>query len=75
VSAFFVRFGDTLSAVLVGVGVHRLGFGGRQFAFVNVALIALWIAIAVGIAHHNRALSGEREPRPRRRLEPAGARA
>jgi AAA family ATP:ADP antiporter len=59
IDTFFVRAGDTLSAVLVGVGIHQLGFGNAQFALVNLALVGLWFAIAVGIAHHHRALSGE----------------
>lgn len=75
IDTFFVRFGDTLSAVLVGVGVHRLHFAGRQFAFANVILVVLWFAIAVGIARHHRALSHETEPRRPRALRPAGAHA
>jgi AAA family ATP:ADP antiporter len=67
IDTFFVRAGDTLSAVLVGVGIHQLGFGGSQFALVNLVLIALWIAIAIGIARRHRRLSpdkqGERKPR------------
>jgi ATP:ADP antiporter, AAA family len=77
IDTFFVRFGDTLSAVLVGVGIHQLGFGGRQLAFANVVLVSVWIVIAVGIAHHHRKISAPGdEPRPRRRaLKPAGAHA
>jgi AAA family ATP:ADP antiporter len=76
IDTFFVRVGDTLSAVLVGVGIHQLGFGGRQLAFVNLGLVALWVAICAGIAHHHRQLSDEPTPRdvPRPRpLRPAGA--
>lgn len=76
IDTFFVRFGDTLSAVLVGVGIHQLGFAGRQLALVNAVLVVAWIAIAVGIAHHHRQLSREEQPRdvPRPRpLRPAGA--
>ncbi|HEY5927738.1 MAG TPA: hypothetical protein VIV11_38900, partial [Kofleriaceae bacterium] len=77
---FFWRAGDTLSAVLVGVGVHQLGFGARQFAITNLVLITGWIAIAIGIAHRHRTISGESKPRPPRRrrgriLTPAGAHA
>lgn len=73
---FFVRVGDTLSALLVALGIHQLGFVGRQFAFVAVVLVALWIAVAIGIAHRHRQLSHEPEPRDLRRqrpLRPAGA--
>jgi AAA family ATP:ADP antiporter len=66
IDTFFVRVGDTLSAVLVGVGIHQLGFGGTQFALVNLALIAVWLAVAIGIARRHRRLSpdkqGERKP-------------
>jgi ATP:ADP antiporter, AAA family len=57
IDTFFVRAGDTLSAVLVGLGIHQLGFGGRQLALVNLALIGLWITIAIGIARRHRILS------------------
>jgi AAA family ATP:ADP antiporter len=66
IDTFFVRAGDTLSAVLVGVGIHQLGFGGSQFALVNLVLIAVWFAVAIGIARRHRRLSpdkqGERTP-------------
>jgi len=48
--AFFVRFGDVLSAGLVFAGTQWLGFGSRQFAYVNVALIVLWLGLAVAIS-------------------------
>jgi AAA family ATP:ADP antiporter len=79
IDTFFWRLGDTLSAVLVGVGIHQLGFGSRQLALANVVLVSAWIAIAVGIAHHHRRIStpsDEAKPRSRRRiLTPAGAHA
>lgn len=79
IDTFFVRFGDTLSAVLVGVGIHQLGFGGRELAFANLVLVGVWFAIAVGIAHHHRKLTEttpDKKPRGRRRvLTPAGAHA
>src|SRR5688500_2345859 len=56
IDTFFVRFGDTLSAVLVGVGLHGLGLGVQSLAFANLALIAVWIVIALGIARRHRAL-------------------
>jgi ATP:ADP antiporter, AAA family len=87
IDTFFVRAGDTLSAILVGVGIHQLGLGARDFALVNLGLITVWIAIAVGIARHHRALSPTdgakpaHEPPARRPSKvgppavPAGARA
>ena len=46
---FFVRFGDVLSAGLVFAGTTWLHFAARQFALVNVGLIALWLLLAVAI--------------------------
>jgi ATP:ADP antiporter, AAA family len=61
IDTFFVRLGDTLSAVLVGVGIHQLGFGGRQFALVNLLLIGVWVLIAAGIARRHRRLSPDKK--------------
>lgn len=61
IDTFFVRVGDTLSAVLVGVGIHQLGFGGTQFALVNLLLIGLWVLIAAGIARRHRRLSPDKK--------------
>ncbi len=60
IDTFFVRAGDTLSAVLVGLGVHQLGFSVRQFAFVNVCVIVVWLVIALGIARRHQILSPKR---------------
>ena len=57
IDTFFMRAGDTLSALLVGLGVHQLGLGGRQLALVNAGLVVVWIAISAGIARHHRRLS------------------
>jgi AAA family ATP:ADP antiporter len=46
---FFVRFGDVLSAGLVFAGTTWLGFAPREFALVNVALIVVWLVLAVAI--------------------------
>jgi ATP:ADP antiporter, AAA family len=77
IDTFFVRAGDTLSAVLVGVGIHQLGFGGREFAIANVVLVGVWIAIAVGIAYQYKKVSAPTKDRPSPRrsgvLKPAGA--
>jgi len=55
---FFVRFGDVLSAGLVFAGTTWLGFAPRQFALVNVALIAVWLALAVAIGRVFKRISG-----------------
>lgn len=82
IDTFFVRAGDTLSAVLVGLGVHQLALGRREFALVNLGLIAVWLVVAAGIARHHRRLSpagdgeGEGEPEARAAREaPRPARA
>ena len=46
---FFVRFGDVLSAGLVFAGTTWFGFASREFALTNVALIAVWLVLAVVI--------------------------
>jgi AAA family ATP:ADP antiporter len=56
IDTFFVRFGDTLSALLVGFGIHQVGLGARQLAYLNVGLVALWLLVAVGLARRHRAL-------------------
>jgi AAA family ATP:ADP antiporter len=54
IDTFVVRSGDTLAALLVSLGVHVVGFRGRGFAAVNVALVVLWLALAAGVVHHRR---------------------
>jgi AAA family ATP:ADP antiporter len=44
---FFVRFGDVLSAGLVFAGTTLWNFAPREFALVNVGLIAVWLVLAV----------------------------
>ena len=55
--AFFVRFGDVLSAGLVFAGTQWLAFGSRQFALVNVVLIALWLVLAFVIGRQFERIS------------------
>jgi AAA family ATP:ADP antiporter len=54
---FFVRFGDLLSAGIVFAGTTWLGFAARQFALVNVALVVLWLVLAVAIGRRYQQLS------------------
>ena len=70
IDTFFVRAGDTLSAVLVGIGIHELGFTGRDLALMNLLLITVWLAIAGGIARRHRLISHEAEPPPPPVLHP-----
>jgi ATP:ADP antiporter, AAA family len=60
--AFFVRFGDVLSAGLVFAGTQWLSFGARQFAYVNVALIVVWLVLAVVIGRQFERLSKTPHP-------------
>jgi AAA family ATP:ADP antiporter len=63
--AFFVRFGDVLSAGLVFAGTRWLSFGSRQFALVNVALVGVWLVLALVIGRQFDRLS-VRRPRESR---------
>jgi AAA family ATP:ADP antiporter len=62
IDTFFVRAGDLLAAIVVGLGIHQLDLSVRGLAFVNVGLVLVWFAIAGGIARHHRRLSPD-EPR------------
>ena len=46
---FFVRFGDVISAGIVLAGTTWLGFAAKQFALVNLVLIAVWLTVAVAL--------------------------
>jgi len=59
IDTFFVRFGDTVSAILVGVGIHQFGLGGGELAVVNLGLVGVWFAIATVIARGHRRLTDE----------------
>ena len=56
IDTFFVRMGDLLSAGLVFVGTALLSFETKHFAFVNLGLVVVWIALAVAIGRMNRRL-------------------
>lgn len=60
IETFFVRAGDLLAALLVFVGIHELSLGRASFAVVNISLVAVWIAICVGLASYHRRRSHER---------------
>ena len=55
---FFVRFGDVLSAGLVFAGTTWLGFAPREFALANVALIVVWLVLAIAIGRLFKKLAG-----------------
>lgn len=56
IDSFFVRAGDMLQAVVVFVGT-MLAFGVRGYALVNVALVAVWLVLAVAIAREHKKLT------------------
>jgi AAA family ATP:ADP antiporter len=56
IDTFFVRFGDSASAVIVATGLHVLHFGPRAFALVNVGLALIWIFVSLGIAREHKKL-------------------
>jgi len=47
IDGFFVRSGDVLSAAIVFVGTELLQLSISHFAIVNVALVVIWLALAV----------------------------
>lgn len=55
---FFVRSGDVISAGIVFAGTTWLGFAARQFALVNVALVLVWLLIAIALGRRFRRLAG-----------------
>jgi ATP:ADP antiporter, AAA family len=57
VDTFFVRIGDLLHAALVFVGTTWLGLSLRSFAWVNVVLIAGWMAVAVLLLRQYRRIA------------------
>jgi AAA family ATP:ADP antiporter len=62
IDTFFVRFGDTASAILIAVGLHGLHLEPRSFAFLNVGLVAIWILLNIGIAReHKKMVPQDRE--------------
>ena len=57
IDSFFVRAGDVLSAGLVFVGTSLLHLQTRQFAMINLALVAVWIVLAVMIGREYKRVS------------------
>jgi AAA family ATP:ADP antiporter len=61
VDAFFVRFGDVSSALLVAVASGMLSLGVRTFAVVNLVLIAGWLALSLAIAREHARRTREKQ--------------
>jgi len=64
VDTFMVRMGDVASGLLVYVGATVLHWGVKSFAAVNVALVATWMVVAVGIVRENARLHEGRAGAP-----------
>jgi AAA family ATP:ADP antiporter len=61
VETFFWRAGDMLSAIATLVIVQWLALSLRAYASVNLAIIAIWIGLAVLLARENRRLTVQQE--------------
>ncbi len=57
VDTFFVRTGDVLSAGLVWLGTQVLHLGVPAFAWINLAVTAVWLALGVMLLRQHRALT------------------
>jgi ATP:ADP antiporter, AAA family len=55
IDTVFVRFGDVAAAILVLLGVRRLGLDAPSFALINVAVVVVWLLVVAAIARHHRA--------------------
>ncbi|HWP57332.1 MAG TPA: Npt1/Npt2 family nucleotide transporter [Candidatus Acidoferrales bacterium] len=60
IDTFFVRIGDLLSTALVFMSA-QLALSVRALSAVNIVLIALWLALAVGIGRNYRALAAQQQ--------------
>jgi AAA family ATP:ADP antiporter len=67
-----VRLGDMAAGALVLVSLHVFALSRRGFALANIALVGVWMVVAVAIARRHRHLAGDR---PLRRRERPGASA
>jgi len=61
IDSFFHRAGDVLSAGLVFVGVTWLSFSISNFAVANLALVAVWLFLALQIGRENKRLVEQQE--------------
>jgi AAA family ATP:ADP antiporter len=54
IDTFAVRAGDTLSALVIWVGVRKVGLHGHELAVINLVLVACWLVVAALIARRAR---------------------
>ncbi len=62
VDSFFVRLGDVVSAVVVFAGTTWLALQARGFALLNVAIVLVWLVVAIVLVRENRRLSAKTKP-------------
>src|SRR5262249_4974057 len=79
IDTFFVRSGDLLSAAIVFLGTSVLRLSIARFALVNIAMILMWIGVALLVLRRHQTLvqrqaeaawaaaSGRGDPVPDRR--------
>ena len=60
IETFFWRFGDLMQAGMVYAGTTWLAMDAAAFAFLNVALAAFWLAVALAIGKEYRRLAAEK---------------
>jgi AAA family ATP:ADP antiporter len=59
IDSFFVRMGDGIAALTVLIGVQFLALSTQSFFVLNVALVFLWIALAVVVIREYRRMSNQ----------------
>ena len=57
IDGFFVRMGDVLSAAIVFVGTSWLALRPPHFAAINLALVLVWIALALAVGRRYERLA------------------
>jgi AAA family ATP:ADP antiporter len=62
VDTLFVRAGDVTSALMVLIFAQVLGLSVRTFGFINLALVAVWIVLALAIVRENARLVASKSP-------------
>ena len=61
IDTFCVRFGDVMSSLTVFVTVGILSLGLRKMATFNIALVVVWLLLAVGIAREHKKLTAAQD--------------
>jgi ATP:ADP antiporter, AAA family len=61
IDTFFVRTGDLLSAALVFVGTSIMHLSIARFALFNVAIVVLWIGLALVVLRRHETLVERRD--------------